>query len=690
MKYMLFATLLTIAFSMVARAEDNPLLKPFKTPFGVPPFEKIKNEHFKPAIEEGMKRHNEEIDAIANNKAKPNFKNTIEALDRAGALLTDVTTIFFNLDQANTNDEMQKIAEEISPALSAHGDNILLNKKLFQRIKTVYDNRSKEKLNTEQKALLEETYRSFAKNGAALKDSDQEKLKKINEKLSVLSLKFGQNVLAETNSFKLVIDNKAELAGLPQSIIDGAAKDGKWVFSLQNPSLIPFLQYSSNRALREKIWRAYMNRANNNNENDNKEIIREMTNLRIERSKLLGFDTYADYVLSENMAKTPANVHKLLMELWTPAIKVAQKEASDMQEIINREGGKFKLEPWDWRYYSEKLRKEKYDLDEEQLRPYFELNNVREGVFTLANKLYGITFVPRKDIPKYHKDVQVYEVFDKNKKHLAILYMDFFPRDSKRSGAWMTNYREEYKIKGKMVTPVISLVCNFTPPIGNSPSLLTVDEVETLFHEFGHGLHGMFASGTYRSISGTNVARDFVELPSQIMENWASEPEMLALYAKHYKTGEVIPASLVEKMKNSSHYGQGFATVEYLAASLLDMSFHTLKTDLKGDISEFEKTEMKKIGLIDEIIPRYRSTYFQHIFSGGYSSGYYSYIWAGVLDADAFQAFKEHGLFDRKTADSFRSNVLSKGKTEDPMKLYVRFRGAEPSTEPLLRKRGLK
>ncbi len=681
-----------------ADLRNNPLLQIFNTPFGVPPFDKIRNEHFKPAFEEAIKINEQEIKVIVNNIDKPTFQNTVEALEYSGDLLNTVSTIFYNLNSANTNPEIQAIAQEVAPMLSKHGDNIALNVKLFQRVKEVYKQKDKLKLSEEQKKLLEETYKGFVRSGANLDDKKKDRLRKVNEELSVLTLKYGENVLKETNKFQLVIDNKADLAGLPQGTIDAAAdaaakagKSGKWIITLHNPSLMPFLQYSAKRELREKIWRAYMMRGNNGNELDNKEIIKKIVNLRLERAKLLGYKTHADYVLEENMAKSPKKVNDFLMKLWKPSIEVAIKEAAELQAMIDKEGGKFKLEPWDWRYYAEKLRKEKYDLDEEQLKPYFKLENVRDGIFTLANKLYGIKFVERKDIPKYSDEAVTYEVLDADGSHLAVLYMDYHPRESKRGGAWMTNYREQYIGRdAKNVSPVISLVCNFTRPSGDTPSLLTADEVETFFHEFGHGLHGMFSKCTYRSISGTNVPRDFVELPSQVMENWVFEPEMLAMYAKHYKTGKVIPEDLVKKIKNSSLFNQGFVTTEYLAASLLDMAYYTQTKPLATDINTFENQTLKKAGLIPEIISRYRSTYFQHIFSGGYSSGYYSYIWAAVLDSDAFEAFKENGLFDRKTADSFRKNVLSRGKTGDPMKMYVEFRGAEPSIEPLLKKRGLK
>jgi peptidyl-dipeptidase Dcp len=698
-KSLFLITLFVLLFSGVnlTAKDSNPLLTKYDTPFGVPPFDKIKPEHFLPAIKEGIIKHEAEIDKILNNKKPADFKNTIEALEYSGELLNDISTVFFNLSSANTNSALQKIAKEISPLLSQHGDKINLNPALFKRVKDVYVQKTNLKLNTEQAKLLEETYKNFVRGGADLDESKKKRFSEINEKISLLTLKYGENVLTETNNFKLVIEDKNDLAGLPQSAIDEAAEtannnkaEGKWIFTVHNPSLIPFLQYASKRELREKLWRAYMSRGNANNVYDNNEIIKEIVNLRLEKANLLGYKSYAEYVLYDNMAKTPKTAYKLLNDLWTPALKVAKKEAEDLNALVKREGMNFKIEPWDWRYYAEKLRKEKYDLNEEQLRPYFKLENVRDGIFTLVNKLYGITFKENNKLPKYHPDAISYEVYDKDKSLLALIYMDFFPRESKRSGAWMTNYREVYKKDGKKVIPIISLVCNFSKPSGETPSLLTVDEVETFFHEFGHGLHGMFAKGNYKSISGTNVSRDFVELPSQIMENWSTEPEVLALYAKHWKTNTIIPAELVQKLKNSGLFNQGFITVEYLAASLLDLSYYSKTEKLSESPNQFETAEMNKIGLISEIIPRYKSAYFQHVFSGGYSAGYYSYIWAAVLDADAFEAFKENGLFDKKTAEAFRTNVLENGNKEDAMTLYKRFRGKEPIIEPLLKRRGLK
>ena len=573
----------------------------------------------------------------------------------------------------------------------------MLNKKLFEKVNTVYKSKDNLKLNPEQLRLLEETYKRFIRNGAALDDQKQKRLREINEKLSTLTLKFGDNVLAETNAFKLFIEKESDLAGLPQGLKDGAAeaakqekKEGQWLFTLKNPSLMPFLQYSENRELRQKMLNAYTSRGNNKNEFNNIDNIKNIVNLRLERANLLGYKSHAAYVLDDNMAKTPEKAYELVNQVFKPGLETAKKEAVELQKMIKKDGKTFKLEPCDWRYYSEKLRKEKYDLDEEEIRPYFKLENVKQGIFTVAQKLYGITFTIIKDIPVYHKECEVYEVKEADGKHLGILYLDFFPRESKSGGAWCTSYRDQYKKDGKDIRPVVSLVCNFSKSTENQPSLLTFDEAETFFHEFGHALHGLMSNCTYPSLSGSNVSRDFVELPSQIMENWASEPEVLKMFAKHYKTGEIIPDALLEKMKKSSLFNQGFATTEFLAAALLDMDYHTLTTPLEMSPIDFEKQSMDKIGLIPEIIVRYKSTYFNHIFSGGYAAGYYSYIWSEVLDADAFSAFKEKGIFDPATALSFRKNILEKGNTQDPMVSFVNFRGREPKIDALLIKRGLK
>ena len=674
----------------------NPFLQAYDTPYNVPPFDKIKNEHFKPAILEGIKRHEAEINAIANAAAEPTFDNTILAMENAGELLSNVNVVFSNLNSANTNKEIQNIAKETAPNLSAHRDNIYLNEKLFARVKALWDKKETLGLNLEQAKILDNSYKDFVRSGANLSDSDKAILRKINGELSLASLKYGQNILAETNKYELVIDAKKDLAGLPQGLIDAAAadakakgKEGKWVFTLSNSSVMPFLQYSSNRELRKQIWNAYQTKGNHDDELDNKKNAVELANLRGQKARLLGFKSHANYVLEESMAKTPENVNKLLNDLWKPALEIAKKEASDIQKMMAKDGIKGAVQPYDWRYYTEKIRKERFDLDEEELKPYFSLDNVRKGVFQVTQKLYGIEYKELNNVPKYHQDASVWEVTEADGTLVGVIYMDFHPRESKRGGAWMTSYRAQKKIEGKRLAPVISIVCNFTKPSGENPALLTFDEVTTFFHEFGHALHGLLSNVTYKSLAGTSVPRDFVELPSQIMENWAAEPAVLKMYAKHYKTGEVIPDALVSKLKKAGTFDQGFATTEYLAASLLDLAYHSQTEDITIDANTFEKEAMTKIGLIESIIPRYRSTYFSHIFSGGYSSGYYSYIWSGVLDTDAFEVFKTTTLFNPEKAKSFRENVLEKGGTEDPMVLYKRFRGAEPSIEPLLRKRGL-
>ncbi len=674
----------------------NPLLAKYETNFEVPPFDLIKDEHFRPAYKEALKVHNAEIDSILKIDEPANFANTILALENAGQLLTRVATVFNNLNSANTNDSIQAIAKELAPVLSAHRDEINMNPELFKRVKTVYDARANAGLDAEDQKLLEETYKGFVRSGANLKDEDKEKLKKINSELSVLSTQFGQNLLAETNAFELVVDKEEDLAGLPKELKAAAAaaakekgKEGKWLFTLQNPSVMPFLQYADNRELRKKIWEAYQLKGNNDNDSDTKETLVKIANLRLEKAKLLGYSSHAAYVLEESMAENPANVNALLNKIWTPALAKAKVEAADIQKEIDAAKDTFTVAPYDWRYYQEKIRQKRFALNEEEIKPYFSLTDVREGAFATANKLWGISFVALNNVPVYHPEVEVYEVRDKDGSHLGLLYADFFPRESKRSGAWMTSYRSQSRQNGKRIAPVISIVCNFTKPVGDNPALLTFDEATTLFHEFGHALHGLFSNVKYRSLAGTSVPRDFVELPSQIMENWAADPEVLKTYAKHYQTKEAIPDALIEKMQKAGTFDQGFATVEYLAASMLDMNYHSATSPIKVKANDFEKAAMGKIGLIDAIIPRYRSTYFQHIFSGGYSAGYYSYIWSEVLDSDAFAAFKEKGLYDQNTAASFRNNILEKGGTGNPAEMYRKFRGTDPDPIHLMKKRGL-
>ena len=679
-----------------AQDTNNPLLSTYETPFQVPPFNKIKNEHFRPAFKAALEQHNQEIDAIVNDPQDPSFENTIVALENAGSVLGNVSRVFFNLNSAHTNDSIQAIAKDLAPVLSAHGDEISLNEKLFARVKKVYDGRTDLALDGEDTKLLEETYKSFVRSGANLSESDKEKLKKINAELSVLTNDFGQNLLAETNAYELVVENEEDLAGLPDALKQAAAdvaaekgKKGKWVFTLQNPSVMPFLQYADNRALRKDIWNAYQQRGNNDNVNDNKKLLRKTANLRLEKAKLLGYSSHAAYVLEESMAENPTNVYALLNKIWTPALAKAKAEAADIQKEIEAEGGDFQVAPYDWRYYQEKIRKAKYALNEEEIKPYFSLAAVRQGAFETATKLFGLSFVALSNVPTYHEEVEVYEVKDGDGKHLGLLYADFFPRESKRGGAWMTSYRSQHTKAGERVAPVISIVCNFTKPVGDAPALLTFDEASTLFHEFGHALHGLLSDVKYRSLAGTSVSRDFVELPSQVMENWAAAPEVLKTYAKHYQTGEAIPDTLIAKMEQAGTFDQGFATVEYVAASLLDLDYHATTKPIEDDVNTFESAGMQKIGLIDAIIPRYRSTYFQHIFAGGYSAGYYAYIWAEVLDADAFAAFKEKGLFDPATATSFRKHILEKGGTGNPAEMYRQFRGKDPDPVHLMQKRGL-
>ncbi len=691
-----------ISTAAVVSCEDtkqtvqNPFLTAYDTPFGVPPFDQIKDEHFRPALEAGMKAHEAEIAAILDNSEVPSFDNTILALENAGKLLNRVDIVLSNLNSAHTNDSIQAIVKAMAPVLSAHNDNIRLNEALFARVKAIWDQRDSLSLNVEQIKLLEKTYKNFVRGGSNLSIEDKDRLRKINEELSVLTVQFNQNLLAETNAYELVIDNEADLAGLPEGIVAAAAdaatekgKAGQWLFTLSNPSVMPFLQYADNRDLRRQIWEAYKNRGDNNNGNDNKETLVKIANLRLQRAQLLGYPTHAHYVLEEAMAETPDQVYRLLNDLWKPALAKAKVEASDIKHEIEASGQSFDPAPYDWRYYTEKIRQKRYALNEDEIKPYFSLEKVREGAFDVANRLYGLTFKALDHVPVYHPDVEVYEVFQADGSHLGVLYADFFPRTSKRVGAWMTSYRRQKTEDGKRVAPIISIVCNFTKPIGDKPALLTFDEASTLFHEFGHALHGLLSNVTYESLSGTAVSRDFVELPSQIMENWAADPEVLRLYARHYENDHVIPDELIAKLERAGTFDQGFATVEYLAASFLDMDYHTQTTEISMDATAFENASMQKIGLINEIIPRYRSTYFQHIFSGGYSAGYYSYIWAEVLDADAFAAFREKGVFDKATADSFRENILQRGGTGQPAVLYRNFRGADPNPVHLMKKRGL-
>ncbi|MBU1014270.1 MAG: M3 family metallopeptidase [Bacteroidetes bacterium] len=670
----------------------NPFFSEYNTPFQVPPFEQIKLGHYIPAFEKGMLEHKKEVDAIINSKEEATFDNTIAAIDKAGELLGKVSMVFYSIVGANTNKELDSIQMVIAPVLAAHGDDIRLNPKYFERIKAVYDNREQFNLTAEQLFILENQYKGLVRNGAELTSEKKEELKAINQKLSTLAVQFDQNVLSETNSFKLVIDNEADLAGLPESVRAAGADDakaaemeGKWVFTTQRPSMYPFLQYSEKRDLREKLYMAYTNRSNHDDDKDNKAIVAQIMKLRVERANLLGYKTHAHLTLEPRMAGTPDRAIALLDQLWNAALPIAKSEAKQMQAVIDKEGGNFKLASWDWWYYAEKIRMAKYNLDENEVRPYFKLENVRDGAFWVANQLYGITFTPIENIPLPHPDAQAFEVKEADGSHLSVLYMDFYPRESKSGGAWCGSYRDHHFLDGKEIKPIVTVVCNLTKPAGDTPSLLSMDDVSTLFHEFGHALDGMFAKTTYNS---NYIAWDFVELPSQIMEHWVTEPEVLKQYAKHYQTGDVIPNELVKKMDAASKFNQGFVNVEIIAASLLDLAYHTIEKPVDIDVAKFEKDYLNSIGLIPEIESRYRTTYFGHII-GGYDAGYYSYTWAAVLDNDAYEAFTENGIFDKATADKFRKCILEKNGIENAMEMYVNFRGREPKIEPLLKNRGL-
>jgi len=677
--------------------KENPFMQEWNTPYGVPPFDKIKIEHYLPAFQEGMRQQMECVETIVNSTEDPTFGNTIIPLEYSDELLNKVSAVFFNLAECCNSDEMEKLMDTIMPLYTKHSDDIMLNDKLFQRVKKVYENKDKENLNPEQLRLLEETYKGFVRGGANVPAEKQARFREINTKLAALTQKFGNNVLKATNGYQLVCDDKAKLEGLTEQQLQSAAElgneksetKGKFVFTLDMPTLEPFLMNCKDRDLRKEIWTAYSTRCLNG-EFNNTPLIDEIVNLRLEKAQILGYDNYANYVLDDCMAKNADNVYALLNQVWTPALAKAKEEAALYQKMLAKDHPGAKLEPYDWRYYSEKLRKEQYDLNDEDIRPYFSLDTARNGLFLVCNKLYGLTFKENKEIPVYQEDVKVYEVMDHNEV-IAIVYMDFFPRASKRSGAWMTNFREQYCTRdGKNVIPVVSLVFNFTKPSGDKPAMLNIDQVQTLFHEFGHALHSILSCCQYRSLSGTNVPRDYVEMPSQFMEHFAFEPEVLRLYANHYETGENIPEALVKKMEAAATYGQGFINTELLAASLLDMDYHTITTKTNITLPDFENQRMEAIGLIPSIISRYRSPYFQHIFAGGYGAGYYSYTWAAVLDNDAYEAFKENGIFDPNTSTAFRTNILERGNTDEAMNLYVAFRGHEPSIEPLLKNRGLK
>ena len=674
---------------------QNPLLATYHTPYHTAPFHLIKTEHYEPAILKGMEMHNEEIEAIINNPEQPTFHNTIVALERSGATLDRAATIFGNLLSAETSDELQAIAQRVMPQLSEHSNNISLNEKLFARIKAVYDSAESTQLNQEDRVLLDKTYDGFIRNGANLPEADKERFRQISSELSVLTLQFSQNNLNETNSYELPLTLE-QLDGIPESVIEAYAQTAKekdkegYVVTLHAPSLVPFLKYSRNRELRKQLYMAYNTQCIKNNENNNTEIVKKLVNLRLERAQLLGFQTAADYVLTKRMAENSLNVYQLLNQLLEAYTPTAHKEVAEVAALAKElEDEDFELMPWDWAYYSEKLKEKRFNLNEEELRPYFELGKVIEGVFGLATRLYGITFKKNEEIPVYHPDVETYEVYDENQELLAILYTDFHPRTSKRSGAWMTSFKEQWKDENGNSRPHVSITMNFTKPSANKPALLTFSEVNTFLHEFGHALHGMFANTTYQSLSGTNVYWDFVELPSQIMENFAIEKEFLNTFAKHYQTNEPIPAEMIQRIVDASNFNVAYACLRQLSFGLLDMAWYTRTEPFEGDVRTYEKEAWAKTQLLPNVPEACMTVQFSHIMAGGYSAGYYSYKWAEVLDADAFSLFKEKGLFNRDTANSFRENVLSKGGTEHPMDLYKKFRGQAPGIQALLRRNGI-
>ena len=672
------------------KEESNSILKESNAPFGAPEFDKFKIEDYKEAFDRGFEEKRADIKAIIENSDAPTYANTIDALEMSGRTLDKVGAIFFNLNESENTPQMTEIEEYVVPKMTELSGYIFMNDTLFNRIRAIYDAKESLGLNEEQSIVLENYYQGFVRGGALLNAEDKAKLLDIDTRIGLAQIKFSTNLLADNKAFKLEITDKADLAGLPQSVIDAAASDdGKsWVFTLDKPSCIPFLQYADNRALREKVYKAYYGRGDNNNENDNKAIIKEILQLRQQKAKLLGFESFAHFVLDEKMAKTPEAALDLLNKIWEPAVKRAAEEKAELQKIADREGAGIKIEGWDWFYYTEKLRKEKYALNDETITPYFKLENVLQGAFDCATKLYGVKFVKRTDIPVYHPEVSTYEVLDSEGNHLSIFYTDFFPRDTKRQGAWMTNFVNQRNICGENIRPMVVNVCNFTTPQGDVPALLNIDETRTLFHEFGHALHGMLTQTHYPSVSGTNVKHDFVELFSQVNEKWSIHPEVLPTYAKHYKTGEAIPDSLIAKMQKSAHFNLGFETTELVAAALLDMKMHLIEDYSNFDCNEYEKVLRKELGFINEIEYRYRSTNFAHVFGGGYAVGYYAYLWAEVLDCDAFELFLEKGVFDPATAAAFKK-LVEMGGSKDPMREYREFRGADPNPDALLRARGL-
>ena len=686
----------TTVYTTNTQQDENPLLSGFRTPYQTPPFDRIKTAHYEPAFDKAIEEARKEITALAASSEEPGFENTIAALDRAGELLDTVSSLFFNLNSACTNEEMQQIAQRVSPRLAEYSNAIYMNPELFQRVKQVYHQKENLRLTPEQATLLENTWKAFVKGGANLPEEARKRFREITMELSRLSLKFEENTLAETNGFSLHVTDRQQLSGIPEGTLEMAAQNARekgmegWLFTLHAPSYIPFMKYADNRNLREKMFRAYGSRGNRGNQYDNNDIIRRITALRLEKARLLGYSTYAGYVLGNRMAKTPENVNRFLNQLLEASHPYALAEKKEVEEFARRNGFREQLQRWDWAYYSNKLKQEKYALDDEMLKPYFQLENVQQGVFGLANKLYGLTFREVDNIPKYHEDVKTFEVHDGDGKFLAILYTDFFPRESKSGGAWMTEFRGQHKIGGQDIRPLVSIVMNFTKPTASKPSLLTFDEVTTFLHEFGHSLHGMLSQCTYNSTGGTNVYRDFVELPSQLMENWALEKEWLDTWAVHYRTGEKIPREYITRIREAANFQSGYQSDRQLGFGMVDMAWHSITSPVTGTIREFETEAMKSTETFPDVATSCFSTGFGHIFGGGYAAGYYSYKWAEVLDADAFSVFRQKGVFDKATATAFRQNILEKGGSEHPMTLYERFRGRQPTIDALLERSGLK
>ncbi len=692
------AALLAFGAKKMNNSQKNPFMEAYTTKYEIPPFSKIKYEHYIPAIKAGIEQRNQEVWAIVNNRAVPDFDNTILALDNCGELLNKVSYVYYALSESDNTPEMEKVSAEAMPLLTAASDELMLNQALFERVKRVYDNRARFNLTTAQTRLLEKYYKGFVRNGALLSPADKETLKSINQQMSNYELSFNSNLLKETNASEIVVDNKAELAGIPATTVDEAAeeavrrgKSGKWVFTVHAPSRLAVLTYADSRDLRKRMYETYTSLASNDNQYNNSANINKLIELRTKKANLLGFETFADYQMDAVMAKTVKNAENLLYQIWTPAVAKVKEEVADMQAYVNNHGGNFKIAPYDYYYYAEKVKKEKFNFSEDDVRPYFKLENVLNGIFYMANKLYGITFTEMPKAPKYNPEVKVYDVKDANGKHLAVFMTDYFPRSTKRQGAWMSEMKGEYNYNGVSERPIIYNVGNFTKPTKTLPSLLTLDEVETAFHEFGHALQGMLTTAQFRGQAGTNVDRDIVEMPSQINEHWAMEPELLKVYARHYKTGEVIPDELVKKLEASSKFNQGFTTTELVGAALLDIEWHKLNYCKDIDVKKFERSVARRLGKPDEVEFRYRSPYFKHIFGDThYAVGYYTYLWAEVLDADGYELFKEKGAFNPEAAKAYRENILEPGDSEDPMVLYKRFRGHEPSVEPLLKNRGLK